>query len=265
MNSPDNPPTAGAAASTARGLGRVAPDVVRCAVLAIVLAMTGAADAQEPEAPLPSFAELEAAGARIGEIRILNQDIFDTEDPKENNWLFRTANALHIQTRENVIETALLFKSGDRVSERLIDETERVLRAKHYLYDVRLRPFAYHDGVVDIEVAPRDTWTLELGISAARSGGTNSSGISLQELNLLGTGTEVGFDRSNTVDRSSNTFEIANDHAFDGWTLLSYSRARNSDGSSDAAAIIRPFYALDARCAAGANVSRDDRTDTIYD
>ena len=47
--------------------------------------------------------ELEAAGARIGKIRVVTQDIFDLEDPKENNWLFRLANRLHIQTRPEVI------------------------------------------------------------------------------------------------------------------------------------------------------------------
>ena len=43
----------------------------------------GSVDAQEPAAQqkIPSFAELEAAGAVIGEIRIDNRNIFDLEDP----------------------------------------------------------------------------------------------------------------------------------------------------------------------------------------
>ena len=36
-----------------------------------------------PATGIPSFAELEAAGAVIGEIRISTQDIFDLEDPTE--------------------------------------------------------------------------------------------------------------------------------------------------------------------------------------
>ena len=66
--------------------------------------------------------------------------------------LFRWANALHIQTRPGVIQRALLFKSGDRVSKRLLDEPERLLRSNRYLYDVQFRAAAYHDGVVDIEL-----------------------------------------------------------------------------------------------------------------
>ena len=162
---------------------------------------------------VPSFTEQEAAGARIGEIRLLNQDIFDLSDPLENYALFRLANKLHIQTRPGVIERQLLFKSGDLVSERVMEETERVLRTNRYFYDVKLRPVAYHDGVADIEVLTRDTWSLDPGVSFGRSGGTNSSSVSLKEYNLAGTGLSVGYGHTNTVDRSGNEFQIQYNHA----------------------------------------------------
>ena len=110
-------------------LRNLAPKIIAVAqpfVLALIL--HGAASAQQTP-PLPSFAELEAAGVRIGKIQVLPQDIFDTADPKEDKLLFRWANALHIQTRPGVIERALLFKSGDLVSVRVLDETERLLRS----------------------------------------------------------------------------------------------------------------------------------------
>src|SRR6187551_951117 len=108
--------------------------------------------AQPLAAALPSFAELEALQARIGEVRVHTADVFDTQNPKEDWTLYRWANALHIQTRASVVENALLFKSGDRVSLAVIEETERLLRGTRYLYDVQIRPVAYQDGVVDIEV-----------------------------------------------------------------------------------------------------------------
>ncbi|HVO08201.1 MAG TPA: hypothetical protein VMT83_15520, partial [Burkholderiaceae bacterium] len=98
--------------------------------------MHGSVQAQDGPAPLPSFAELEASGAVIGEIRVVTANVFDTNDPQENNSFFRLANALHIQTRESVIRRALLFKPGDTVSVRVIEETERLLRGYDYLYDV---------------------------------------------------------------------------------------------------------------------------------
>ena len=234
--------------------------------LALALALSCAARAQEPQPvqAVPSFAELEAAGATIGEIHVRNRDIFDTDDPKEDKLLFRWANALHIQTRVGVIERALLFKRGELLSVRLIDETERVLRSTRFLYDVRLRPLAYRDGVVDIEVETRDSWTLKPGFSVGRTGGVNTSSITFEEYNLLGSGVAVSYGRVNSVDRSSNEFRISNDLALGGWTSLRYSQASNSDGKREAASVVRPFYALDTPWAAGLTVSRDDRIDSIY-
>ncbi len=232
-------------------------------VTAVVALMQGVAGAQQPP-PLPSLPELEATGARIGEIRVVTQDIFDTADPKEDKRLFRWANALHVQTQPGVIERALLFKSGEPLSVRVLDETERILRSNRYLYDVQFRAVAFHDGVVDIDVLTRDTWSLDPGFSAGRSGGANSSGIRLKEYNLLGTGVAVSFGHSTNVDRSSNEFQVSNDRAFGTWTALAYSHASNSDGRSDAASIVRPFYALDTRWAAGITASKDDRIESIY-
>ncbi len=215
-------------------------------------------------AAIPSFAELQAAGARVGAIRINNQNVFDLEDPQENNALFRLANRLHVQTRSSVIERALLFKTGEPLSVRLIDETERLLRANRFLYDVKILPVSWQGGVVDIEVQVRDTWSLDPGVSAGRSGGANSSSLSLREQNLLGTGLALGLGHTNTVDRSSNEFSVQYNRAFDGWTQLGYAYADNTDGHRQAITVLRPFYALDARWAAGVSATREDRIDSVY-
>jgi len=234
------------------------------ALLVCVLWQGAGVRAQEPAGALPSFAEMEAAGARIGEIRVSPNDIFDTADPKENNWLFRTANKLHILTRPSVIERALLFKSGDALSVRLLDETERLLRSNRYLYEVQFRPLAYHDGVVDIEVFTRDTWSLDPGFSAGRTGGSNSSSLRLREYNLLGTGTSISIGRSKNVDRKSTEFQFSNTRAFGTWASVNYEHANNSDGKSNSASVVRPFYALDTRWAAGVSASKDDRIESVY-
>jgi len=51
-----------------------------------------------PTPGVPSPEELEAAGAVIGEVVIDNQNIFNLEDPKDDNWAFRAADALHPKT-----------------------------------------------------------------------------------------------------------------------------------------------------------------------
>ena len=146
----------------------------------------------------------------------------------------------------------------------VIDETERLLRDARYLYDVQIRPVAYQDGVVDIEVLTRDSWSLIPGVSAARAGGENSTGIRLREYNLLGTGTTLGIGHSSDVDRSSNELLLSNDRVFGTWTAVSLSLARNSDGERYAASVVRPFYSLDARWAAGATAVKDNRIDAVY-
>ncbi|HEY2340805.1 MAG TPA: POTRA domain-containing protein, partial [Steroidobacteraceae bacterium] len=88
---------------------------------------------------VPSPAELESAGAVIGRVLVDNQNIFDLEDPKDNNWLFRLGNDLHPKTRAEVIRHQLLFKPGDRYSRHMVDESERILRADGYFYDAWIR------------------------------------------------------------------------------------------------------------------------------
>lgn len=220
--------------------------------------------AEEWPTPLPSFAELEGDGARIGEIRIAVGNIFDTRDPEENKWLFRLANTLHIQTRAGVIRRLLLFKSGEPLRVQKLEETERALHSVRYLYDARFRVLAYHDGVVDLEVATRDTWTLDAGASIGRSGGTNSTSVYVKDYNLLGTGMKVGYGRSSDVDRTGTEFVLSNDRVLGSRMGLDYNRSRNSDGNSTVLALIRPFYSLDARWSAGASTSNDTRIDSLY-
>ena len=223
-------------------------------------------EAASPETKgIPSFAELETAGARIGKIHVVTRNIFDTEDPHESNALYRAANAIHIQTRPWVIERQLLFKTGDRVSVHVIEETERLLRSNRILYDVSIVPTAVHDGVVDIEVRTRDTWSLQPGASFSRTGGSNRTNIGFTETNALGTGIQIGANRFSNADRSGILYQVVDPHAFDGWTNVSYSLSQNSDGESRIASVTRPFYALDTRWAAGAAVSKTDQIDSLFE
>lgn len=147
---------------------------------------------------------------------------------------------------------------------RLIEETERLLRAKHYLYDVSIRPSAVRDGVADIEVITRDTWSLDIGISASRAGGENKGRLSIKEENVLGTGILLGLSYTSDVDRSGTTFEIADSNLFGTRGTAAYSYARYDDGNRQSFSLQRPFYALDARWAAGLNASESDGSDAVY-
>lgn len=215
--------------------------------------------------PLPGDAELESSGAVFGEIRIDNRNIFDKADPKDNKALFRLADKLHIKTRQSVIRRQLLFRSGDPYSRHAIDESARILRTDRYFYDASIVPVRYHDGQVDVLVTTRDVWTLDPGFDFARSGGTNSTGVTLQELNLLGTGSTVAIGHKSSVDRSQSSIGFSNTHAFGTWTSVTLNYAELSDGSLRQAILDSPFYSLDTHYAGGVLAQDDDQVDYLYD
>jgi outer membrane protein assembly factor BamA len=213
---------------------------------------------------IPAGEQLETAGALIGEIYIDPQNIFDLNDPKDDKKLFRLANKLHIKTRNEVIREQLLFRSGDTYSQRALDESERILRSARYLYDASVRPVAYHDGIVDIAVTTRDVWTLNPGVSFGRKGGKNTGGFELEELNILGTGTSLSLSHKSEVDRSSNALEYKNPHLNGSWVSLIATYSDNSDGSTRALDLERPFYSLTTPYAFGVSALDDDRIDSLY-
>lgn len=229
-----------------------------CCMLAV------AASADDIEA-VPSTEELERGGAVVGRIIIDAQNVFDTNDPRENKSLYRLANSLRIKTRDQVILRQLLFHPGDVYSQQKVDESERILRSARYLYDASIRPVAYHDGVVDLAVTTRDVWTLSPGVSFGRSGGENTSGFELEELNILGTGTSISVSHESGVDRSEDAIEYKNPHLAGTWTSLTALYSNNSDGSTRGLKIDRPFYSLTTRNAFGVAAGDDDRIEKLYD
>jgi hemolysin activation/secretion protein len=214
---------------------------------------------------IPSAAELEANATVIGNITIVNGDVFDTDLPQENNSLFRLANRLHIETRPQVILSQLLFKAGDVYSARVMRESERILRLNTYLFDAKIVPTAYHDGMVDLEVRTRDVWTLKPGISLSRKGGENEAGFEFEESNLLGLGKEVGLSYSKDVDRSSTKLSYLDPHLLGTWNRLDVAYASNSDGKLRQFELGRPFYSLATPWAAGITVKDWQRVDSRYD
>ena len=158
----------------------------------------------------------------------------------------------------------LLFDTGDAYSKRVVEESERILRQNSYLYDARIEPTPAADGTVDLTVHTRDVWSLSPELSLSRSGGENRSRIGLEEKNLFGKGQQLRILRDEDVDREENVVEFSDQHLGRGWVSLLARYADNSDGDSRLLSINRPFYALDARWAAGGTVYEDDRRDKIY-
>jgi hypothetical protein len=222
-------------------------------------------EASRRPADLPTDAALAASGARIGEIRIEALEIFDTSIAEEDTALFRLANKLHIRTRESTIADQLLFKTGQPYDGRLLQESSRLLRDTRFLHEARIEPVALRDGVVDISVVTRDVWTLNPGVSFGRSGGKSTSGFEIEELNLLGTGAQIGIGRTSDVDRTSTLFKYRDRQLGRSWWSMAIDYADNSDGRRQSLALEHDFHALDTRWAAGIAALDDERIDARYD
>jgi outer membrane protein assembly factor BamA len=233
--------------------------------LVLLVASLAAARALPDSTEVPTPAELEAAGAVIGEIIYEKQNVFDPTQPGENKSLYRLANRWHVITRDSVIRNQLLFRQGDIFQARLLEESERILRQNVFLYDASVKPDRYENGVVDIRVRTRDLWTLMPGLSVSRSGGENRTRVSLSERNLLGRGVSLRFSHTENVDRDSTSFQYFDKNLGRTWTSLFLEIADNSDGETADLKIVRPFYALDSRWSAGGTFFDDTREVSFYE
>lgn len=205
-----------------------------------------------------------AAGSVIDRVNIVRENIFDLEDPSENNRLYRLANRLHVLTRESTVRQQLLFREGDEFDPRLLAESERILRSNKYYYDVWLKPAVNDNGGVDVEVRTRDVWTITPEITISRKGGETKTIFGFEESNLLGRGHRILLTRTDDVDREETTFEYSDRHLGGSWATLDFELSDNSDGHSRQLRIAKPFHALDARWSAGATLFDDERRTAIY-
>ncbi len=220
-----------------------------------------------PGTELPSAAELEERGARVGEILVRVYDIFDPEDPRENTWLYRAANTLHVKTRPSTVRDQLTFRSGQPLRAQRLEESERILRGRRYLYDaiVRIARYDAATNVADIEVTVRDVWTLNPGVGYSNRGGVSETSVEIEELNLLGGGQRLQLEYSDEVDRTSVEVRYSDPNVGGSRWALGLVYADLSDGETQFIDVTRPFYSFDTRWSAGVTLSDDDRVETRYD
>jgi len=189
----------------------------------------------------------------IRQVIIQNNDIFDLNDERENGAFYRLGNTLHTTTREKVIRTQLLFKEGDTFSPRIINESERILRANRYLKDASIL-VEQSDNFVDITVSTTDTWSTKPKLGFSLGGGSSRGEIGLQ----------VGLTYKSNPDRTSTGLKILDRHFLNSHYLLDLQHADTSDGFIQNATLRRPFYKLDSRFSTGISFSNEKRNDTLF-
>ena len=199
-----------------------------------------------------------------GRVRIVIQPVFDPDDPHENNVLYRWADRLHADTRPSVIREAILFRTDEPVTLSEMRESERILRAKPYLYDARVLPRRLCGERLDIDVVARDVWTLLPEADFARSGGDNSYGYGLTDTNLIGTGHTLSLFYEKDPDRDGTGVYYLDPNLRGSRVMLETLLENNSDGSRRLLALGQPFYSLDARRAWGLRGEEIDLEQGLY-
>ncbi len=107
---------------------------------------------------------------RIREIRIEVSSVYPEEQAEESGWA-RFTNRWHIETRESVIRTEVLFEEGDELDEDLLEATERALRRLRFLNKAEVEVIPVDEHTVDVEIRTLDAWSLIPGINIDGGGG----------------------------------------------------------------------------------------------
>jgi hypothetical protein len=222
-------------------------------ILLLALCLAATAGRAADDCPVPAggaerwvgentWKALQAQGYRIGKVQIQIDNVFDLDDPDQQTWYAYTADALHISTHPGVVESLLLFKSGDPLEPRLIYETERRLLAQTFLRYARIVPLACHDGVVDVAAHVKDAWTLKASFKFAHVGGQTSADLSFEDVNFLGSGKTVAVAHSRDSERTTNQLSYADPAVFGTPWQFDTTYAHLSDGHTQAFDLGQPFY-----------------------
>lgn len=207
----------------------------------------------------------EVSGAtRIGRIHYTRLPVFDETNPDEDNLLYRLGNDFHIMTRESVIEQIVLIEEGQAYDERLLQETERLLRRQNMFWDVDLRPVSVCEDEVDIEVITRDSWSFTPGIGFDRSGGNNTYSVNIRESNLFGSGKLINLGRTNDTDRTSTELYYEDNNVFGSRIRGDLALTDSSDGHEYGFNLGLPFFALDTRRSWRFHVRDEIRVDSQF-
>ncbi|HEX9161027.1 MAG TPA: BamA/TamA family outer membrane protein, partial [Thermoanaerobaculia bacterium] len=178
---------------------------------------------------------------------------------------YRAADRLHIETHASIVRKFLLFHEGDVYVPERLQETERNLRAQHYLKSATVTALAPHDGVVDVLVTTQDAWSIAPETQAGSKGGTSTYGAAISESNLLGLGKEVEVSWDKQVDRTRLAVDYQDPMVLDGYWNTRLTYGRTSDGNDQRIQLRRPFYSFSTPWATELSFIGFLRDDRLYE
>ena len=230
-------------------------------VLTALLLLPGvrAASAQD------NWSNLENRHVIISHIDIHILPVFDLQNPRENYFIGRWANLIHINTRTEIIRPAILFTEGEPVNELQIRASERLLRSLPYVRDAEIIPSENADSSVTAIVKVHDAWSLKLNLDLSYVGGESEWNVMLREYNLLGLGKQIQIGYNKTIDRRFTDFAYQDPLLLGTRWVLSTEYRGLSDGAAKYAALYHPFYDVNTPWAAGFMANDLKNIQTFYE
>lgn len=194
-------------------------------------------------------------GKTIRHISLHQLNIFNENDPDENNRAYMLLNKLHFKTRTKVVKSQLFFKEGDKVKAKTIEESARNLRQRKYFTNAYIVPEQVCGDYVDVVVVTQDAWSLEPQFSYSHKSSSNQTGFAINDGNILGTGNAFTIGYSSNQLRNTVSYEFSNPYAFNKQIALDLLYQDTSDGRNMLVSVAHPFYSLDTPWATGVQVS----------
>jgi hypothetical protein len=224
---------------------------VKSIALALSLLVGTALSAQAP-APL-----------RVGKVTIRNLDVY-TASEASRGLFYRTADRLHIETKQSVIAKFLLFHEGDDYRPERLEETERNLRALRFLKSASVVASAPHDGVVDVTVTTQDAWSISPETQGGSKGGSSTYGLNLSDGNVFGYGKDISVGWDKGADRTRSAIEYNDPSFFAPYWNAKMRYGANSDGYEHKVVIKRPFFSFATPWSADFSYDGFRQVDKLY-
>ncbi|MGL5360849.1 MAG: hypothetical protein ACRDBI_14230, partial [Shewanella sp.] len=216
-----------------------------------------------PKSPTPP-----AAPKHIQHIVVLSNPIFDESAP-DAFFIHRWANYLHINTKDYVVRDRLTFGEQDSVTQKDLDESQRLLRAESYIRDAKVY-FAEKDPEADsaptsetIVVETWDNWSLLPTASFSSSGGDNRYSFGVKEDNLFGTGIRTRIKYQSDEARTGYKFGFEAPISLIPYGTIAGEFYDNDDGQAKHLYLTKPFYALDTKSMYALEFLDDSHVDTL--
>jgi Omp85 superfamily domain len=209
---------------------------------------------------------------RIRSIVVENRPVFGPEERLDNvpllpdlTFIFRLANLLHIDTKEEVIRREMLVQEGDPADPFLLEESERNLRALPFIRQVKVGTVPVGPDQVDVIVLTQDTWTTQPRVSFGYGGGTYRTSFGLVESNVLGYGKKIRLIYRHGIDRTSSLFEYDDPRLLGSRWAASGDYQDTSDGRVAEGILEYPFYSLQTPWAGGGGYSSRRERNRVFD